>query len=536
GLLADSKLDAKQRNYAQMARQSGEALLDVVNDVLDFSKIEAGKVELEIIDFDLYDIVESVTGMVAVRAAAKGLELASLIDHDLPEALHGDPFRLRQILANFAGNAIKFTERGEVVLRARRCAGTKDGVTIRFEVTDTGIGVTPEQQSRLFEAFAQADLSTTRKHGGTGLGLAISAQLVSLMGGEIGVDSEPGKGSTFWFSVPLRLSSTRVPRQRMDLRGLRVLAVDDNAVNRTILHEHIVSWHMHNGCAESGAHALDMLRAAVARGEPYDMAIVDMQMPGMDGLSLARAVKADRSIAATRLILLTSIGRIDRDPNCDGFFDACLTKPAPQSQLYDCLARVMAKPGRAEGEFLRVEIPSASRKRAKRLVVPRAGRILIAEDNVVNQQVAIGVLATLGYSADVVANGREAVESAGLVPYVAILMDCQMPEMDGYEATREIRQREGVGRHTPIIALTADALKESRAKSLSAGMDDHITKPLNPQELAAALDRWLPGVDELERQAVAAAPRPEGAVDRTVLDGLRELERAGAPGLVKKVT
>ena len=536
GLLADSKLDPKQRNYAQMARQSGEALLDVVNDVLDFSKIEAGKVELEIIDFDLYDIVESVTGMVAVRAAAKGLELASLIDHDLPEALHGDPFRLRQILANFAGNAIKFTERGEVVLRARRCAGTKDGVTIRFEVTDTGIGVTPEQQSRLFEAFAQADLSTTRKHGGTGLGLAISAQLVSLMGGEIGVDSEPGKGSTFWFSVPLRLSSTRVPRQRMDLRGLRVLAVDDNAVNRTILHEHIVSWHMHNGCAESGAHALDMLRAAVARGEPYDMAIVDMQMPGMDGLSLARAVKADRSIAATRLILLTSIGRIDRDPNCDGFFDACLTKPAPQSQLYDCLARVMVKPGRAEGEFLRVEIPSASRKRAKRLVVPRAGRILIAEDNVVNQQVAIGVLATLGYSADVVANGREAVESAGLVPYVAILMDCQMPEMDGYEATREIRQREGVGRHTPIIALTADALKESRAKSLSAGMDDHITKPLNPQELAAALDRWLPGVDELERQAVAAAPRPEGAVDRTVLDGLRELERAGAPGLVKKVT
>src|SRR6266571_4272884 len=268
GLLADSKLDPKQRNYAQMARQSGEALLDVVNDVLDFSKIEAGKVELEIIDFDLYDIVESVTGMVAVRAAAKGLELASLIDHDLPEALHGDPFRLRQILANFAGNAIKFTERGEVVLRARRCAGTKDGVTIRFEVIDTGIGVSPEQQSRLFEAFAQADLSTTRKHGGTGLGLAISAQLVRLMGGEIGVDSEPGKGSTFWFSVPLGLASTQAPRPRMDLRGLRVLAIDDNAVNRTILHEHIVGWHMHNGSAESGVDALDTLRAAAARGEP----------------------------------------------------------------------------------------------------------------------------------------------------------------------------------------------------------------------------------------------------------------------------
>ncbi|MBR1147720.1 hybrid sensor histidine kinase/response regulator [Bradyrhizobium sp. AUGA SZCCT0431] len=536
GLLTDTKLDPKQRNYAEMARQSGESLLDVVNDVLDFSKIEAGKVELEIIDFDLYDIVESVTGMVALRAAAKGLELASLIDHDLPETLHGDPFRLRQILANFAGNAIKFTERGEVVLRARRHAGTKDGVTIRFEVTDTGIGVSPEQQSRLFEAFAQADLSTTRKHGGTGLGLAISAQLVRLMGGEIGVDSEPGKGSTFWFSVPLGLSSAQARRPHMDLRGLRVLAIDDNAVNRTILHEHIVGWQMRNGSAESGARALEMLRAAVARGEPYDAAIVDMQMPGMDGMALARAIKADRSIAGTRLILLTSIGQIGGDPNHDGFFDACLTKPARQSELYDCLARVMAGAEPAEGEFLRVEIPSASQKRAKRLVKPRAGRILIAEDNVVNQQVAIGVLATLGYRADVVANGREAVEAVDRVPYAAILMDCQMPEMDGYQAAQEIRRREGTGRHTPIIALTADVLKDARGKSLSAGMDDHITKPLNPLELAAALDRWLPGVDELESRAVAAAPRPEGAVDHTVLDDLRELERAGAPGLVKEVT
>jgi signal transduction histidine kinase/CheY-like chemotaxis protein/HPt (histidine-containing phosphotransfer) domain-containing protein len=534
GLLTDTKLDPKQRNYAEMARQSGEALLDVVNDVLDFSKIEAGKVELEIINFDLYDVVESVTGMVAVRAADKGLELASLIDHDLPETVHGDPFRLRQILANFAGNAIKFTERGEVVLRARRCTGTKDGVTIRFEVTDTGIGVSPEQQSRLFEAFAQADLSTTRKHGGTGLGLAISAQLVRLMGGEIGVDSEPGKGSTFWFSVPLGLSSIQAPRPRMDLRGLRVLAVDDNAVNRTILHEHIVGWYMRNGSAESGARALEMLHAAVARDEPYDAAIVDMQMPGMDGLALARAIKADRSIAGIRLILLTSIGQIDRDPNHDGIFDACLTKPARQSELYDCLARVMASPRPAEGELRRVEIPSAFQRRAKKMVTPRAGRILIAEDNVVNQQVAIGVLATLGYRADVVANGREAVEAMGRVPYAAILMDCQMPEMDGYQATQEIRRREGTGRRTPIIALTADVLKDARDKSLSAGMDDHITKPLNPQELAAALDRCLTGVDKLESQA--AAPPPDGAIDRTVLDGLRELESAGAPGLVKKVT
>jgi signal transduction histidine kinase/DNA-binding response OmpR family regulator len=536
GLLLDTKLDTRQRHYAEMARQSGESLLSLVNDVLDFSKIEAGKVELEVVDFDLYDIVENVAGMVAVRAAAKGLELATLIDHDLPESFLGDPFRLRQILANLAANAVKFTERGEVVLRAKRCPGNADGVTIRFEVTDTGIGIPPELHSQLFAAFSQADVSTTRKFGGTGLGLAISSQLVRLMGGEIGVESEPGKGSTFWFTIPLRLSSSSATRQRMDLRGLRVLAVDDNAVNRAILHEHIVGWHMRNGSAESGPRALDMLYAAAARGEPYEVAIVDMQMPGMDGLALARAIKADRSIAGTRLILLTSIGQTGPEPNRDGFFDACLTKPAPQSHLYDCLARVMAGSNLAENEFPRVEIPSASQRRAKRLVARQGGRILIAEDNVVNQQVAIGVLATLGYRSDVVANGREAVEAMGLVPYAAILMDCQMPEMDGYQATQEIRRREGTGRHTPIIALTADVSKDARAKSLSAGMDDHVTKPLNPQELAAAFGRWLPRVDELESLAVTARPRGEDAVDHIALDGLRELERAGAPGLVKKIT
>jgi signal transduction histidine kinase/DNA-binding response OmpR family regulator len=536
GLLLDTRLDPKQRHYAETARQSGESLLGVINDVLDFSKIEAGKVELEVVDFDLHDIVESVAGMVAVRAADKGLELATLIAHELPESFLGDPFRLRQILTNLAANAIKFTERGEVVLRARRCAQNEDGVTIRFEIIDTGIGISADQQSQLFAAFSQADVSTTRRFGGTGLGLAISSQLVGLMGGEIGVESEPGKGSTFWFTVPLGLSSSSAARGRVDLRGLRVLAVDDNAVNRAILHEHIVGWHMRNGSAESGPRALDMLRAAVARGEPYDVAIVDMQMPGMDGLALARAIKVDRSIAGTRLILLTSIGRTGPEPNRDGFFDACLTKPVPQSQLYDCLARAMAGSNLAADELQRVEIPSASQKRAKKLAAPQGGRILVAEDNVVNQQVAVGVLATLGYRADVVANGREAVEAMALVPYAAILMDCQMPEMDGYQATEEIRRREGPGRHTPIIALTADVLKDARAKSLSAGMDDHITKPLNVRELAAALGRCLPGVDELESQAVTAQPRPESAADHIALDGLSELERTGAPGLVKKIT
>jgi signal transduction histidine kinase/DNA-binding response OmpR family regulator/HPt (histidine-containing phosphotransfer) domain-containing protein len=541
GLLLDTELDARQRHYAEMARQSGESLLDLVNDVLDFSKIEAGKVELEVVDFDLYDIVENVAGMVAVRAAAKGLELATSIDYDLPESFLGDPLRLRQILANLAANAVKFTERGEVVLRAKRCAGNPDGVTIRFEVTDTGIGISAAQQSQLFAAFAEADVSTTRRYGGTGLGLAISSRLVRLLGGEIGVESEPGKGSTFWFTVPLRWSASSAPRRRMDLRGLRVLAIDDNAVNRAILHEHIVGWGMRNGSAESGPRALEMLCAAAGRAEPYAVAIVDMHMPGMDGAALARAIRADPAIAGTRLILLTSIAHVGSEANPAGPFDACLTKPARQSALYDCLAQLMAGPPLAEDGIPRVEISSAPRKRTKRAAGRRGARILVAEDNIVNQQVAAGVLAALGYRADVVANGIEAVEAAGRVPYVAILMDCQMPEMDGYEAAQEIRRREGSARHTPIIALTADILKDARAKSLSAGMDDYVTKPLKPEQLAAALDRWLPSSAALKSRAVAADPRPEGAVDRhaldgLLLDGLRKVERAGAPGLVKKVT
>jgi CheY-like chemotaxis protein/HPt (histidine-containing phosphotransfer) domain-containing protein len=293
---------------------------------------------------------------------------------------------------------------------------------------------------------------------------------------------------------------------------------------------------MRNGSAESGPRALEMLRAAAGRAEPYAVAIVDMHMPGMDGAGLARAIRADPSIAGTRLILLTSIGHVGSAADPAGPFDACLTKPAPQSALYDCLAQVMAGPPLAEDGVPRAEISSAPRKRTKRTVGRRGARILVAEDNVVNQQVAAGVLAALGYRADVVATGIAAVEAAGRVPYAAILMDCQMPEMDGYEAAQEIRRREGSGRHTPIIALTADILKDARAKSLSAGMDDYVSKPLKPEQLAAALERWLPRSAALKSPAVAADSHPEGAVDRHVLDGLRKVERAGAPGLVKKVT
>jgi CheY-like chemotaxis protein len=327
------------------------------------------------------------------------------------------------------------------------------------------------------------------------------------MDGEIGVDSEPGQGSTFWFTVQLGVSSRPAARRRADLRGLRVLAVDDNAVNRAILHEHIVGWHMRNGSAESGIRAIEMLRAAVARAEPYAVAIVDMQMPGMDGVALARAIKADPSIAATRLILLTSIGKVGSELEHERLFDACLTKPARQSALYDCLAQTMADPDLAKVQGPR--IAPTPRKRTKRAAGRPGVRILVAEDNIVNQQVAVGVLAALGYRADVVANGLEAVEAIGLVPYAAILMDCQMPEMDGFEAAQEIRRREKTGRHIPIIALTADILKEARAKCLAAGMDDYITKPLKMEELGAAIERWLPTTVASKSQT---NPHPEGDI------------------------
>jgi signal transduction histidine kinase/CheY-like chemotaxis protein len=535
GLLLDTGLDQRQRGYAEMARESGDALLSLINDILDFSKIEAGKIEFEVIDFDLYDTVETVAGMVAVRAANKGLELASLIDHNLPQTLRGDPFRLRQILANLAANAVKFTERGEVVFRARNDAENQDNITIRFEVSDTGIGISPQQRSHLFEAFAQADTSTTRKYGGTGLGLAISAQLVRMMGGEIGVDSEPGKGSTFWFTVPLGHSSRQTQRHPMDMRGLRVLAVDDNAVNRAILHEHVIGWRMRNGSAESGPRALEMLRAAAARGEPYDAAVVDMQMPVMDGLALARAVKADPAIADVRLILLTSIGQTGSEADYEGLIDACLTKPVRQSQLYDCLAQAMARSRAGDKAFRRIEIPSIGRGHAEKAAARAGVRILVAEDNVVNQRVAVGLLSGLGYRADVVANGLEAVEAAGRVPYAAILMDCQMPEMDGYRAAEEIRRREGHGRHVPIISVTADVLKDARAKCLAAGMDDYITKPIRPRDLAAVLDRLLADMAVVESPSIVVEQQPESAVDHDTIARLRELERAGTPGLVDQL-
>jgi two-component system sensor histidine kinase/response regulator len=499
---------------------------------LDFSKIDAGKVELEVVDFDLYDIVESVTGMIAVRAASKGLELASFIEHDLPRRLSGDPFRLMQILMNFASNALKFTERGEIVIRAKARTDLEGALMVRFEVSDTGIGLSCAESSHVFEAFAQADCSTTRKFGGTGLGLAISCKLATLLGGRIGVQSERGEGSTFWFEAPFAEAKSSAP-PRVHLDGLRVLAVDDNSVNRTILHEHIIAWGMRSGSADSGPRALELLRAAAGRGEGYDVAILDMQMPEMDGLELTRRIKADPTIADVRLILLSSIG--DHGLAAAGRkagVDACLTKPARQSELFDYMVRVMSLQP-VENKGVEVDLEAVKRRRSHLLKRRDGMRILVAEDNAVNQQVAMGVLASLGYAADAVANGIEAIEATTRIQYSAILMDCQMPEMDGYEATRRIRSSEEGGPHIPIIALTADAVSDARAKSLAAGMNDYVSKPIIAEQLAAALERWTfpprqPSLTEPHRPA-SAEP-----LDRSALDNLRKLEDA-TPGLLKNV-
>jgi two-component system sensor histidine kinase/response regulator len=499
GLLLETSLTNEQREFARNIGSSADALLTIINDILDFSKIEAGKLIFELLDFDLAEAVESTLDMVAEGAHGKGIELASAIPPDVPTRLRGDVGRLRQILANLIGNAIKFTETGEIVVQVFKESETETHAVVRFNVQDTGIGIPPETQARLFQAFSQADGSTTRKYGGTGLGLAISKQLVAMMDGQIGVHSEPGHGSTFWFTTLLekQAADAKAPgRYGRDLFDLRVLVVDDNATNRQILSHQILAWRMRPGSAVGGDEALTVLRAAAAEGNPYGLALLDVQMPEMDGLTLARAIKADPAIAGTRLIVLTSLGQALTAGELDEIgIDAYVSKPVKPSRLFDCLVNAM-------GETTDLSVFTKSVVAA---FVPNPSdlnpqiekmRILLAEDNIVNQKVALGQLRKLRYRADSVANGLEVLAALQLAPYDIILMDCQMPEMDGYEATRAIRKQEqSLGKACPwkspvyIIAMTANAMQGDREKCLAMGMDDYLSKPVRPLELRAALER-----------------------------------------------
>jgi signal transduction histidine kinase/DNA-binding response OmpR family regulator len=497
GLLLDTDLDGEQRDFVETIRTSADALLTIINDILDFSKIEAGKLELEMLDCEPGLVVEEVAELLAESAHRKGLELLTQCESEVPALLRGDPGRLRQVLTNLVSNAIKFTERGDVVLRlSLDRAGSMDGgpdswPLVRFEVSDTGIGVPPEARARLFQAFSQADGSTTRRYGGTGLGLTICRQLVELMGGQIGLESEPGRGSTFWFSVPLEPSNSELesePARWDTLAGARVLIVDDNPTNRMILERQVAAWSMHPTSAPGGSEALSMLRAAQDGALPYDLAILDLRMPGVDGLELAREIKADAALADLPLVLLTSVIVQDRErAMAESGIAVALTKPVRQSQLLDAL-----------GTAFTMRTPSAPAARRLPPTEPTpvsddvTARVLLVEDHPVNQRVAVRMLKHLGVDADVASNGAEAVERLRRHPYELILMDCQMPELDGFEATARIRASEGPDRHTTIVAMTASAMQGDRERCLAAGMDDYISKPVHMDDLRSVLKRWLP--------------------------------------------
>jgi two-component system, sensor histidine kinase and response regulator len=495
GLLLDTELTAEQREYAETVRYSGEALLTVINDILDFSKIEAGKLEIEIIDFDLSRAVEDVTALLAEHASSKGLELGCLVYRNVPKMLKGDPGRICQILINMLNNAIKFTKEGNVTLSVKLVKETEHQVVVRFEVKDTGIGISPAEQTRLFKPFSQADSSTTRRYGGTGLGLAISKQLVDLMEGEIGVESALGQGTTFWFTLPLEkqalASPAPVPSTDIVLKGLRVLIVDDNATNRKILAHQLTYWEMHYDEAESGFQALERLQTAKL---PYNLVVLDLMMPDMDGVQLTHLIKADPALSEIPLVLLASFReRGDLEIVKEAGIATYLTKPVRQSQLFNALVQSLGHTSAPVSyAALPLSPPPADvfpKKPAKSL---SQSLILVAEDNVINQRVAVRQLDKLGYRSDVVANGLEVLEALAHTPYALVLMDCHMPEMDGFEATAAIRKWEGADRHTIIVAMTASAMHGERENCLQAGMDDFIAKPVKLEELTTVLKRWIP--------------------------------------------
>ncbi len=497
--LLRTDLTDEQRDFAENVRTSAASLLSILNDILDFSKIEAGKLVVEPIPFDLRLAVEEVAELLAVRADEKGLELMVRYAPNAPRRAIGDPGRIRQVLTNLTGNAIKFTHRGHVLINVECLEQHDREALFRLAVEDTGIGVSEDKLEQIFDKFTQADASTSRRYGGTGLGLAISKQLAELMGGTIGARSQPGEGSTFWFDVRLPLDSqpSPSPLPMADLAGVRALVVDDNEVNRRLLQEQTTSWGLCTAGCRSAAEALAALHEARDSGNPYQIVIFDSQISDMDGETLGPVIKADPTLRETVLVMLTSAGRRgDARRMREAGFAAYLVKPVRPSQLMDALAAVWgARTGGVPTELVTRHTVAESRA-AKRPPPPETGRrvrayVLVAEDNIVNQKVAAGMLEELGCRVDVAANGREAVEMLEMLPYDIIFMDCQMPEMDGYEAAAEIRKREGLRRRTPIVAMTAHNMEGDREKCLQASMDDYVSKPVEPARLQEILDRWV---------------------------------------------
>ncbi len=485
-LLLHSGLNNQQYRLAETVHRSGKTLLSVINDILDFSKIEAGKLELQFTVFDLRKLIEDLGELFAEQARSKGLELVCSVLTDTPTTLYGDPNRLRQILTNLLGNAIKFTDQGEVETLCEALEQSQDAVLLRFQVRDTGPGIPPEAQNKIFESFAQADGSTTRQYGGTGSGLAISKRLVHLMDGEIHLQSTPNQGSTFWFSVRLEKAATKPVLAPCDvLRGTHALVVDDNATSRKMLCQQLTAWGIRPQSAADANTALEMLRTAANQDDPFHLALVDKEMPVMDGVALIKVMQADPTIAATHRILLSSLYddlSAETEPMASH-----LIKPIRQSELYNCLITALDKNS--------ATLPSQPKPSSEKPPLKFQGRILLAEDNPINQQVAQTMLELLGCQVDVAQDGLDALDSLSQNTYDLVLMDCQMPNMDGFETTAKIRQREQLDPKTQpntIIALTANALHGDRERCLAIGMNDYLSKPFSKKQLSALLETWLP--------------------------------------------
>jgi signal transduction histidine kinase/PleD family two-component response regulator len=506
GLLANTDLDPEQQEYVETIRASAKALLGIINDILDFSKIEAGKLEIEEIPFDLRLTMEQMADIHAFKASQKNIEYVHFIAPDVPALLIGDPGRIRQVLSNLVGNAIKFTEEGEVGVSIRLEEEYEEAVVLRFSVIDTGVGIPEEKLKNIFDAFTQADASTTRRFGGTGLGLSISQKLVELMGGELHAHSEVGRGSEFYFTIPLHKQDLKAEIPQLEsIEGVRILIVDDNETNRRFMSLLLEHWGCRFVTSSSGEDAMKKLRKAKSDKDPFRIAILDMQMPGMDGEELGSRIKNDPGLKETRLVMMSSIGnRGDARRLAEAGYSAYLTKPVKQSHLYDCLVQIHSYDQEEEKPSKKPPIVTKHSLEEQRR---RKRRILVAEDNPINQKVALRILDKLGYSADAVANGKEVIESLKKAPYDLVLMDCQMPEMDGFEATRQIRSSDSevMNRSVTIVAMTAAVMKGDREECIKAGMDDYIAKPVEPSTMEKVLDNWL----SLTSPAYQARPQPQ---------------------------